>query len=326
MRSAVSRWTRSVLPLLFAVPVACDGPAERGAPWPLELTARFPERTSLTLFEPVVVDVALTLPPGVVHPFEPTLPADPVGGCGLRARPRLVEELVDGRGMRRRWRVTLLPQRLGEVTLPPWRVALDDGRRTATPPWTVSVASILDEDDPGDLADPAPTLPALERTVRPRWWAGWLVGGGALLVAVGCWLAFARRVPVRARRGATPRDVARRALDELRGMPVDGREELEAFCIALCQVLRRYFEGQFGVEAARRTSEEVLAELETGEVLVPAARDRVAEILRQCDLVKFGAQGPKDGAGPLLEMARALIGSDVHEARRDEGGSGEVPS
>ncbi len=59
----------------------------------------------------------------------------------------------------------------------------------------------------------------------------------------------------------------------------------------LTEILRRYFEGRYGVMALEETTEEILAGLRE-QRLRPAISSQVEEVLRRADLVKFAKHKP----------------------------------
>ena len=84
--------------------------------------------------------------------------------------------------------------------------------------------------------------------------------------------------------------------------------EIEAFCVEASQVLRRYVEERFGVQAPERTSEEFLIEFDRVGVLDAGQRLALREFLGQCDLVKFAAVTRSEAVlAELLGTAEELV-------------------
>jgi hypothetical protein len=176
----------------------------------------------------------------------------------------------------------------------------------------VTVRGLLDA-APEGLADPltveapAPLFPA-RRAIWP-----WLAVVAAIL-ALGGVLAWSW---IRSRRSGAPgvvqpelppEVIARRALAELRAARLDSEAAVEAYYVAVSQVLRVYLERRFGLHAPERTTEEFLPEIERSGVLAPAQCRELRRFLTQCDLVKFAALHPgADVHGEVLATATDLV-------------------
>ncbi len=84
-----------------------------------------------------------------------------------------------------------------------------------------------------------------------------------------------------------PHIKALRELARLREAPRRTPAEVEVFYVAVSHVLRVYLEERFGLHAPERTTEEFLAEVESGDSLLTGHRNTLRQFLEQCDLVKF---------------------------------------
>jgi hypothetical protein len=116
-------------------------------------------------------------------------------------------------------------------------------------------------------------------------WVALAAGGLALLV----WLVR-RRVPSAARpEPVNPLLVWDETLRELeRLLPLLRPDQSRAYAIASTNLIRRYLERRHGFAAPRLATEEFLAAARHSAVLSEAARARLEEYLRWCDLLKFG--------------------------------------
>jgi hypothetical protein len=98
----------------------------------------------------------------------------------------------------------------------------------------------------------------------------------------------------------TPFETARRALDDLR------RENppVEMFYTRLSNIVRHYVEGQFGLHAPERTTEEFLA-----EAALPAQHmTLLGAFLSEADMVKFARLRPgKDDAARAFAAAERFV-------------------
>lgn len=80
-------------------------------------------------------------------------------------------------------------------------------------------------------------------------------------------------------------------------------DQPKPFCIEVSETLRGYLEERFALHAPERTTEEFLVELQRTEHLTPPQKERLADFLARCDLVKFARYEPRE---PELR--------DLHEA------------
>jgi hypothetical protein len=111
--------------------------------------------------------------------------------------------------------ITLEPFLEGEYTLPPATLAFTPAQgqpsTLSTEPLSISVASVLDPEDPAELSEPAAML-AAPPPPEPQSGLGiapWLIAGAAAVAAVGIGVALRRRTP---RPITTPVDDLRRLL------------------------------------------------------------------------------------------------------------------
>ena len=132
-----------------------------------------------------------------------------------------------------------------------------------------------------------------------EWWWLWL-GLAAAAAAVTIWLwrrrqqsgasAFVAPPP-------TPYEIAIRELRRLR----EENPPVEEFYTRLSDIVRQYLEGQMGLRAPERTTEEFLYEVSRDQSLSADHRELLGAFLQEADLVKFAKFQP--GAE---EMRRAL--------------------
>jgi hypothetical protein len=82
----------------------------------------------------------------------------------------------------------------------------------------------------------------------------------------------------------------------------------KAFCSLVSDTLRVYLEERFQFRAPERTTEEFLLELRETAILNPEQKQRLAEFLERCDLVKFARFEPTETElRELLDAAVRLI-------------------
>jgi len=206
--------------------------------------------------------------------------------------------------------LTLTVFQLGELELPSFTVAVEDGERRslATDRWSVTVESVgLDEGE--DIRDVKGPL-----SIARNWWLlwPWAVGGLAL---AGLALWAYRRYRSRARPTAPerhapsrpPHEVALEALGRLESEQLLDRGEVKTFHIRVSEILRVYLEGRFGIEAMERVTDEVVEGLR-GVHLDPELVKSVRLFLEACDLVKFAKHTPSpDQSRQMVPSARRLV-------------------
>lgn len=215
---------------------------------------------------------------------------------------------LDG-GVWRRFELRVRPLRPGSLELPPRKVRLGEDE-AATPPLVLRVRSLLAEEDTLEPEAPAPPFPP-----PPSRWP-WILGVVALALLVAA--AFLRRRRRGRPRPATPRlpphVLALAELDRLEHAPRRMPAEIDAFYVAVSDVVRRYLEERFGLHAPERTTEEFLVELGASTVLRPEQKAALAEFLEQCDLVKFARALP----GEVVHRRSLRVARELVEATRPD--------
>lgn len=278
--------SRIALAGALALLAACSEASPWGETVPTTMALRLgetPERVGV--LQPFDVVLDLFVRKDLPFEFDPKVPEGTAGT--IEREPE--RELAHGH-----WIRTILHLRVlggpGEFELPAFRARATDGTADAeTSPVEIVVESVL-AGAGEELEDPSPLL----EPKAPLW--PWFAGAAAL--AAG---AFAVRALRRDRREPSlrvhaeveaPHQRALRELQRLRAAPRSTPVEVDAFYVAVSQVLRVYLEGRFGLRAPERTTEEFLAEAERGGPLSVAQCLELRRFLSQCDLVKFAAQVP----------------------------------
>ena len=102
-------------------------------------------------------------------------------------------------------------------------------------------------------------------------------------------------------------EIAFAELAELRNSDLLARGEIKLFYILLSEIIRRYIEGRYQVEALEMTTFELLEHFKQSE-LEGEAFGLLREILEQSDLVKFAKfNPPAEQHERLLDAAEALV-------------------
>ena len=207
----------------------------------------------------------------------------------------------------------------GRLRIPPLRIVFVDGRgghaadagtseqEILTQEIPIQVASVLPDDDKGELRSPLDTL---DPVTRPSWLRrhGFSLALAAVLLGTVLAFLWRRRARLRFRPVESPYDAAVRRLVELegRGMPTD--DEVDAWYVELSAVVRRYLEGRFALRAPELTTEEFLRVAQRSERLDSAHKTLLADFLAGCDRVKFAGYRPDESESlQALESARRFI-------------------
>ena len=131
--------------------------------------------------------------------------------------------------------------------------------------------------------------------------------GGALalvvlvLIALAIWSARSRKPKL------TPREVALRDLEALRGRPLTPYE----FGVRASDVLRTFLRDALGLNAMNRTSIEFLESLREDPVFNIDQKAALAAFLKAADLLKFArVDAARDEIEQLMDTARRLVEVD----------------
>ena len=127
--------------------------------------------------------------------------------------------------------------------------------------------------------------------VPHSWWWVWVALGVLLAIVLVIWLARRRQPPEPT--GETPvplspSEIALAALARLR----EENPAVEEFYTRLSDIVRQYLEGQFGLRAPERTTEEFLYEVSRDDTLSQEHKNLLGSFLQESDLVKFARFRP----------------------------------
>ena len=124
------------------------------------------------------------------------------------------------------------------------------------------------------------------------WWWLWLVLIVVALAALAFWLWKRRQSTTSAETVAplSPYEIAMRALQQLR----EQNPDVEEFYTRLSDIVRHYLEGQLGLRAPERTTEEFLYEMSCDHALSAEHKELLGAFLEESDLVKFARFRPGD--------------------------------
>lgn len=152
------------------------------------------------------------------------------------------------------------------------------------------------------------------RTVPWNIWDYWVYGAiglGVILLAIGLWLYF-RKKPAKApapppRPAEASYDKALRMLTELEQEKLWQQGDVKQYYSKLTDILRGYFEEQFGIAALEQTSAELLQHIKPVTIL-NQQRDKLRGLLALADLAKFAKLQPTpDEHEDSLKKAKEIV-------------------
>ncbi|PSL49646.1 hypothetical protein CLV51_101981 [Chitinophaga niastensis] len=128
-------------------------------------------------------------------------------------------------------------------------------------------------------------------------WDYWLyivIGVVVILLAIGLWWYFRKRPkkePVIKTPTVTPYELAMHELQSLKEEKLWQQGDIKQYYTRLTDILRTYFEHQFGIAALEQTSEELLRNIKPVTKL-NQQRDKLRSLLAIADLAKFAKMQP----------------------------------
>lgn len=154
-----------------------------------------------------------------------------------------------------------------------------------TKPLWVEVEKLL-----GEKIHPDQLRPANSPLSLPRWRI-WILclALGALILGLFLILWSRRKTLKRNTKSekSSPYEEALAALKALQTRGYHTKGQTALFLDIMSQIIRRYIEGQFGIHAPERTTEEFLLEAAQSRIFVPHHKKVLSQFLEQADLAKF---------------------------------------
>ncbi len=189
---------------------------------------------------------------------------------------------------------------IGEFEIPPltisYRAVGDSVWKSLQSETLRLVVESMKPSEQGDIRDIKSPLEIPRdwfRTLAP-WAAGVLLLG---LVAAGVQFYRWRKagkalIPKRVEPPRPPHEIALEELAALRNSPLLEEGAYKEFFIRLSEIVRRYLEGRFYIDAMEMTTFEVLGQLRQVPDLETADIELITQFLGFCDLVKFAKYQP----------------------------------
>lgn len=193
-------------------------------------------------------------------------------------------------------RLTLTSYLPGQIEIPslPFRFKTKDKQGEFRPlPMTIKVDGLAPakDDAPGQIRG----LKSPRGMISWWWVSGFVLLGGLLLAGVWWWLHRKGLIKslVKSEPMIPPEVVARQRLQVLKNQKLLEQGEDKAYYIQLTDVLRRYLEARFEINAVDRTTHELAKSLKQTDCQ-RTDRLRLIELLEYSDLVKFAKAGADD--------------------------------
>ncbi len=152
-----------------------------------------------------------------------------------------------------------------------------------------------------------------------RWFGLAAIVGGALYGAAYLWTGLREAVGSRRERASEQRPAptesdpdpyaaATRQLRELQSHDLTEPDAIEAFHVALADVVGTYLSQRMGITTEERTTEDLMTVLDRRTDVPPEAADHLRTVLEQADRVKFAAARPDSAtATEALQAARTAL-------------------
>jgi hypothetical protein len=245
-----------------------------------------------------------------------------LGDFEIRSSEQFKDVPSGDNGEVRRWvlKAKLETIKASDRTIPPLEVhySLDDKstkrKSLSSKALPVRITSVLEGqadlrkfNDIKDAVDVAvPELPS-------RAWIAWsAIGAGVLFSS----LALTVVVATRRRRGPTPAEWATAAIADLQKLPVANTADADAIYNEVVDVIREFFELEFGVRTLSRTTREFLTDAIDQVKLDEMPRKRLTWLARLADEIKFARRGiGAEQVHQALQQARTFV-AECEQHRR----------
>ncbi len=214
----------------------------------------------------------------------------------------------------------------GDYKIPPMKIIFwEKGKRETesheieTEEITIKVTSLLPEaKEDLKLHD---IKPPVELPMSPYIWM-WTGGSVAIILILIIGFILVRKYLLKKEELENGRISAHdQAYMELEAMVAEdllGKGEIKLFYQKISNILRRYIENRFGLQAPEQTTEEFLVGIEAGDRLPEKYNPLLTDFLMHCDLVKFAEYKPtQDDIQKTFDSCKAFI-AETREIGIDE--------
>jgi len=254
------------------------------------------DKAKATIAETILLELEATIEPG----FEVQMPKvnKVLENFGIVDWDNPGDKLDKNNNVVSRYRYRLEPFLSGTFPIPAFTFQFADvnnpeekTHELTTEPIDIEVTSLLGEQRAElKIAD---IEGVVDIPAEPSYWWIWLLVSVGIIAAVIFW--FHRRgqqVRELVRIFKPAHEIAYERLRSLIEKDLVKAGKIKEFYEHISDILRHYIEHRFNIRAPERTTEEFLIELASANVLDSPDRERLAEFLKHCDLVKFAKYDP----------------------------------
>jgi hypothetical protein len=183
-----------------------------------------------------------------------------------------------------------------------------------TEPIDIEVTSLLAEQREKLVIADIEDVVEIPRKISYWWIFGVLTG--VVIASAGGWVYLRRKRAEELIRIFKPaHKIAYDRLRELVKQDLIKQRKIKEFYERISDILRHYIEHRFNLRAPERTTEEFLAEIQFTEVLSSADKNRLAEFLEHCDMVKFAKYNP---TAEQVQRTFDLVKDFIEKTKSDE--------
>jgi hypothetical protein len=304
--------TTMSLALFAGAAVASDGSARQSVrtKGDVKLTVSV-DKAVAQVADPIGLRLQVTAPKGIRVEL-PRLPKE-LGDFEAHSKELVRDVPSSSSPDERLWelRATLETLETGRVVVPSFDVhfttdaARAEFQAIRSEPIEIEITSVLENRaDPTNIRDIKGVVDVEVPQASTHPWGIWAAAGiGVAAVAVwaAVWLASRRRGPM-------PTEWALAEMEDLEKLHTEDAVEAALVCNELVDIVREYFEYEFGVPAISRTSREFLHDVAETIRLPGAPRQRLEWLLSLADEIKFASHGVGNRqVREAFEGAKALV-------------------
>jgi len=285
---------------------------------PLTVHVRI-DKAEMTIAETFMLEFEAAIEPG----FEVQMPKvdKALENFGIVDWDNLGDKLDENNNVVSRYRYRLEPFLSGIFPLPAFTFQFTDVNNPeektyelTTEPIDIEVTSLLGEQRAelviADIED------VVGMPKKSSYWWLWVLGIISIIAGVYFWLYLRqKRIAELVRIFKPAHEIAYDRLRTLIEQDLVKAGKIKEFYECISDILRQYIEHRFNLRAPERTTEEFLAELTSANVLGKPDRERLAEFLQHCDLVKFAKYNPTT---EQIQRAFDLVKDFIETTKSDE--------
>jgi hypothetical protein len=269
------------------------------------------DKATARVAEPIQLKLEIEAPRGTR--VELPNPSGSWGEFDVRSSKRTKEVPAADNAGNRSWvlQVTLDTIKTGDLAIPPLDVRYATNAKSTTfktlnnKPIPIHITSVLENRAaPTKFHDIKGTVDAVVPELRLYTWLGWTAAGIGSVTA----LALLTVLVIKRKRGPTPAAWALSSIADLEQLPIADAADAEAIFNETVDVVREFFELQFGVPTLTRTTREFLTQAANEPAMDTTARQRLASLVSIADEIKFARRSVgEQQVRQALEHAKVFV-------------------